>query len=366
MDPKFSIPPENAGMITFDAPYLQYWPNPSTAYGCGSGFVLLSILLFGSSILYRNKLYAGSIFSCLAFAAGLFLRGSISIKTANTIEIYQASIAFEYISFYILVLQTFTFQSRWVLYSFQNEKYFKVLRYLSVYNLVSSTFLTIIGVLLVFNGSAIIRGSGFCIMMSALTNNILVVFYGLYTLINFMRTKERRKRINRIQVFCLVLPQVGTFCWSVSRYVFWTKPQTSRSNAGEVLYYIMGPIFLFLIVVALKCVKAHKQFLVVSLISDLDVQIDDDITSLKSSQVVYQTGLRLHGGQIGFSGSNTNNQEKIYGGSESKDPRNYNNLERGYWDARSTSSAANKNKTSGYNTTKTRKLPFTVKVQDIY
>ncbi|OMH84000.1 hypothetical protein AX774_g2483 [Zancudomyces culisetae] len=31
MDPLIGAPPENIGMVTFDTPYLQYWPNPSKA-----------------------------------------------------------------------------------------------------------------------------------------------------------------------------------------------------------------------------------------------------------------------------------------------------------------------------------------------
>ncbi|PVV03765.1 hypothetical protein BB560_001742 [Smittium megazygosporum] len=37
MDPSLGKPPVNSGMITYETPYLKYYPNPSTAYGVGSG-----------------------------------------------------------------------------------------------------------------------------------------------------------------------------------------------------------------------------------------------------------------------------------------------------------------------------------------
>ncbi|PVU94192.1 hypothetical protein BB561_002733 [Smittium simulii] len=65
MDPSLKIVPKNAGMITFDPPYLQYWPNPSTAYGAASGFVILLIIVVVTSTVRTKGRYISIMSACI-------------------------------------------------------------------------------------------------------------------------------------------------------------------------------------------------------------------------------------------------------------------------------------------------------------
>ncbi|OMJ25896.1 hypothetical protein AYI70_g584 [Smittium culicis] len=241
MDPSIGGPPENVGMITYELPYLQYWPNPSTAYGVGSGFVLLLVLVLSTTIVSRNAAFFPCVAACFSAFVSLVLRGAMVTAGERTISMYQLSIVLDALSGHIVFLQLYLILSCWAMYVCVMEKVAKWIKLWGAFFLAASTLMTSVGVSLVFKDSPIVR----------------------------------------VPVLLLVT-------WTVFKMILYVKPLNSQLNVSEVYYYCFGPFIVSLIVFFWVINNAPKSFLFSVLFKQEAIQLEQNhVGILQHKSIAY-------------------------------------------------------------------------------
>ncbi|PVU92387.1 hypothetical protein BB561_003846 [Smittium simulii] len=233
MDPTLGVPPENAGMITFDVPYLKYYPNPSTAYGVGSGFVLMIVLVTSVVGISKNM----TIFPCAIACFGVMVTSGESGT-----RVYQISMMCDHIAGYIIFFQLYSLFSHWTRQNCTIPRVHKIVKGVGAFALVSCSGMIIIGVSVIFSESAITRGAGFSVVIASLVLNLLECFFPIAFLI--AASKKRILIVDQRHTALIILPIFILLAWTAFKFVFWTQPTSSRINSSETMYYIMSPVMI--------------------------------------------------------------------------------------------------------------------------
>ncbi|PWA00254.1 hypothetical protein BB558_003697 [Smittium angustum] len=261
MDPSLGAPPENVGMITYDMPFIQYWPNPSTAYGVGSGFVLLVVLVTSSIIVSKNINFFPTAISCFASFVSLVLRGTMVTSGEKSISMYQVSMILDSLASHIIFYQLYTLFSTWIIKVCRVEKGSVWVHYTGIFIMISCTLMVSIGISIIFDSSAIVRGAGYSLIVSSLSINFMgCMFPGVY-IYYLIRNDSSGENIDKKYISAILVPCMLLFIWASFKIVFWARLKNSIFNNSELTFYCTGPMLIGLIILMWLVVNVPKIFM---------------------------------------------------------------------------------------------------------